>query len=211
MPQGITLQSEDFSKWYTDVVVRTKLADYSPVRGCMVIRPYGYALWENMQSNLDGMFKETGHENVYFSLFIPESFLEKEAHHVEDFAPHCAVVTRCGGSELDEPLVVRPTAEEAEDETRRMLEIYRKFPEEYMAIPVITGEKSEEEKFAGAERTYGIEAMMGDRRALQAGTSHNLGQNFAKAFDVTFLNEDDEQEHVWATSWGVSTRLVGAL
>ena len=267
MPQGITPQSEDFARWYTDVVLQTKLADYSPVRGCMVIRPYGYALWEHMQGALDGMFKETGHENVYFPLLIPQSFLEKEAEHVEGFAPECAVVTHGGGAKLEEPLVIRPTsetiiwslyskwiqsyrdlpllynqwanvvrwemrtrlflrtteflwqeghtahatAEEAEEETLRMLEVYRRFAEDYMAIPVITGMKSESEKFAGAERTYCIEAMMGDRRALQAGTSHNLGQNFARAFDVTYLNEKGEQVYVWATSWGVSTRLIGAI
>ena len=267
MPQRITPQTEDFAKWYTDVILQTKLADYAPVRGCMVIRPYGYALWEHMQSSLDGMFKETGHENVYFPLLIPEHFLEKEAEHVEGFAPECAVVTHGGGSKLEEPLVIRPTSEtiiwflyskwiqsyrdlpllynqwanvvrwemrtrlflrtteflwqeghtahatreEAEEETLRMLEVYRTFAEEIMAIPVVTGAKTDSEKFAGAETTYCIEAMMGDRRALQAGTSHNLGQNFAKAFDVTFLNEKEERELVWATSWGVSTRLIGAL
>ncbi len=267
MAQGITKQSEDFSRWYTDIVLAAKLADYSPVRGCMVIRPYGYALWENVQRILDGMFKETGHENVYFPLLIPQSFLQKEAEHVEGFAPECAVVTHGGGELLEEPLVVRPTSEtiiwatyrnwiqsyrdlpllynqwanvvrwelrtrlflrtteflwqeghtahaterEAEEETLRMLEVYRRFAEDYMAIPVITGVKSESEKFAGALRTYCIEAMMGDRKALQAGTSHNLGQNFAKAFDVTFLDENGERQSVWATSWGVSTRLIGAI
>lgn len=267
MPQGITPQSEDFARWYNDVVLNTKLADYSPVRGCMVIRPYGYALWENMQSILDGMFKETGHENVYFPMLIPESFLEKEAEHVEGFSPECAVVTHGGGTKLEEPLVIRPTSEtiiwalyskwiqsyrdlpllynqwanvvrwemrtrlflrtteflwqeghtahatalEAEEEALRMLEIYQKFASDYMAIPVISGMKSESEKFAGAERTYCIEAMMGDRRALQAGTSHDLGQNFARVFDVTYLNSKGDQEYVWATSWGVSTRLIGAV
>jgi len=267
MAKGITSQSDDFSKWYTEIVLQAKLADYSPVRGSMVIRPYGYALWEKMQAALDGMFKETGHENVYFPLLIPQSFLEKEAEHVEGFAPELAVVTHAGGSELEEPLVIRPTSEtiiwslyskwiqsyrdlpllynqwanvvrwemrtrlflrtteflwqeghtahatseEAEEETLKMLDVYERFAEDYMAIPVIKGRKTEQEKFAGAERTYCIEAMMGDRRALQAGTSHNLGQNFAKAFDVKYLNEKGEQEYVWATSWGVSTRLIGAL
>ncbi|OGG46413.1 MAG: proline--tRNA ligase [Candidatus Handelsmanbacteria bacterium RIFCSPLOWO2_12_FULL_64_10] len=267
MAQGITKQSEDFSSWYTDIVTAAKLADYSPVRGCMVIRPYGYALWENVQRTLDGMFKETGHENVYFPLFIPQGFLQKEAEHVEGFAPECAVVTHGGGEPLEEPLVIRPTSEtiiwatyrnwiqsyrdlpllynqwanvvrwelrtrlflrtteflwqeghtahateqEAEEETLRMLEVYRRFAEDYMAIPVITGVKTESEKFAGALRTYCIEAMMGDKKALQAGTSHNLGQNFAKAFDVTFLDEKGDRQSVWATSWGVSTRLIGAI
>ena len=267
MPRRITPQSEDFARWYTDVVLQTKLADYAPVRGCMVIRPYGFALWENMQRSLDRMFKETGHENVYFPLLIPEHFLEKEGEHVEGFAPECAVVTHGGGSKLEEPLVIRPTSEtiiwslyskwiqsyrdlpllynqwanvvrwemrtrlflrtteflwqeghtahgtreEAEEETLRMLEVYRAFAEEIMAMPVATGAKTDSEKFAGAETTYCIEAMMGDKRALQAGTSHNLGQNFAKAFDVTFLNEREEREYVWATSWGVSTRLIGAV
>lgn len=263
----ITPQNQDFSEWYNDVVLATQLADYSPVRGCMVIRSYGYALWENMQHALDGMFKETGHENLYFPLFIPESFLQKEAEHIKGFAPECAVVTRGGGKELEEPLVIRPTSEtiiwamykkwimsyrdlpllynqwanvvrwemrtrlflrtteflwqeghtahateeEAETETRQMLEVYRRFAEEYMAIPVITGLKTESEKFAGALRTYCIEAMMGDKKALQAGTSHNLGQNFARAFDVTYQNEHGVEEYVWATSWGVSTRLIGAI
>ena len=236
MPQRITPQTEDFSKWYTDVILQTKLADYAPVRGCMVIRPYGYALWEHMQSSLDGMFKETGHENVYFPLLIPEHFLEKEAEHVEGFAPECAVVTHGGGSKLEEPLVIRPTSEtiiwflyskwiqsyrdlpllynqwanvvrwemrtrlflrtteflwqeghtahatreEAEEETLRMLEVYRTFAEEIMAIPVVTGAKTDSEKFAGAETTYCIEAMMGDKRALQAGTSHNPRAKFRK-------------------------------
>ena len=230
MPRRITPQSEDFARWYTDVVLQTKLADYAPVRGCMVIRPYGFALWENMQRSLDRMFKETGHENVYFPLLIPEHFLEKEGEHVEGFAPECAVVTHGGGSKLEEPLVIRPTSEtiiwslyskwiqsyrdlpllynqwanvvrwemrtrlflrtteflwqeghtahgtreEAEEETLRMLEVYRAFAEEIMAMPVVTGAKTDSEKFAGAETTYCIEAMMGDKRALQAGTSHNL-------------------------------------
>ncbi|MBI3013472.1 MAG: proline--tRNA ligase [Candidatus Tectomicrobia bacterium] len=267
MLEKITPRTEDFSRWYTDVIAAGQLADYAPVKGCMVIRPNGFALWENFQRALDGMFKETGHENAYFPLFIPESFLKKEAEHVEGFAPECAVVTHGGGKELEEPLVVRPTsetiiwamfrkwiesyrdlpllmnqwcnvvrwemrtrlflrtleflwqeghtahgtAEEAEEETRRMLEVYRRFAEDWMAMPVISGIKTEREKFAGAVRTYSIEAMMQDRKALQSGTSHNLGQNFARAFDVTFQNERGEREFVWATSWGVSTRLIGAL
>jgi len=267
MSKGVTKQSEDYSRWYTDVVQKAELADYSPVKGCMVIRPYGYAIWERLQSTLDGMFKETGHVNAYFPLFIPQSYLEKEADHVEGFAPETAVVTHGGGKKLDEPLVVRPTSEtiiwamykkwigsyrdlpllinqwanvvrwemrtrlflrtteflwqeghtahatfdEAEAEARQMLEVYRKTAEDYMALPVLTGIKSESEKFAGAVHTYTIEAMMGDKKALQSGTSHNLGQNFAKAFDVQFQNEDNELEYVYATSWGVSTRLVGAL
>lgn len=267
MSKGVTNQSEDFSRWYTDVIQKAELADYSPVKGCMVIRPYGYAIWENLQSTLDRMFKETGHQNAYFPLFIPQSYLEKEADHVEGFAPETAVVTHGGGKELDEPLVVRPTSEtiiwamykkwidsyrdlpllinqwanvvrwemrtrlflrtteflwqeghtahatfdEAEEEARRMLEVYKTMAEEFMAIPVLTGFKSEREKFAGAIHTYTIEAMMGDKKALQAGTSHNLGQNFAKAFDVQFQNTENELEYVYATSWGVSTRLVGAL
>ncbi|HLC26514.1 MAG TPA: proline--tRNA ligase [bacterium] len=267
MLEKITPRTEDFSRWYLDVIAAGQLADYAPVKGCMVIRPNGFALWENFQRTLDGMFKETGHENAYFPLLIPESFLKKEAEHVEGFAPECAVVTRGGGKELDEPLVIRPTsetiiwamfrkwiesyrdlpllmnqwcnvvrwemrtrlflrtleflwqeghtahgtAEEAEEETRRMLEVYRRFAEDWMAMPVISGIKTEREKFAGAVRTYSIEAMMQDRKALQAGTSHNLGQNFARAFDVTFQNERGEREFVWATSWGVSTRLIGAL
>ncbi|MBI4531714.1 MAG: proline--tRNA ligase [Candidatus Latescibacteria bacterium] len=263
----ITPQHQDFSEWYNDVVLATQLADYSPVRGCMVIRSYGYALWEHIQQTLDGMFKETGHENLYFPLFIPQSFLQKEAEHIEGFAPECAVVTQGGGHELEEPLIVRPTSEtiiwamykkwimsyrdlpllynqwanvvrwemrtrlflrtteflwqeghtahateeEAQAETLQMLEVYRRFAEEYMAIPVIKGLKTESEKFAGAVRTYCIEAMMKDTKALQAGTSHNLGQNFARAFDVTYQNEHGEEEYVWATSWGVSTRLIGAI
>ncbi len=267
MSKGVTNQSEDFPRWYTDVIQRAELADYSPVKGCMVIRPYGYAIWERLQSVLDGMFKETGHENAYFPMLIPQSYLEKEAEHVEGFAPETAVVTHAGGKELDEPLVIRPTSEtiiwsmyknwissyrdlpllinqwanvvrwemrtrlflrtteflwqeghtahasyeEAEQEARQMLDVYRRAAEEYMAIPVLTGLKSEREKCAGAVHTYSIEAMMGDRKALQSGTSHNLGQNFAKAFDVQFQNEENELEYVYATSWGVSTRLIGGL
>ncbi len=281
MSKGVTKQSEDFPKWYTDVVIKAELADYSPVKGSMVIRPYGFALWENMKAALDKRFKETGHVNAYFPLFIPKSFLSKEAQHVDGFAKECAVVTHnrlratADGkavevdpdAKLEEELIVRPTSEtiiwsmykkwinsyrdlpilinqwanvvrwemrtrlflrtteflwqeghtahateeEAEEETLKMLEVYRQFSEEFMAIPVLTGPKTESEKFAGAETTYCIEAMMGDKKALQAGTSHNLGQNFAKAFDVTFQNENNEQDLVWATSWGVSTRLVGAV
>lgn len=267
MAQRITPRSKNYSDWYVDIVLNAKLADYSPVKGTMVIRPRGYALWERMQSALDRMFKDTGHENAYFPLLIPESFLKKEAEHVEGFAPECAVVTHGGGEELDEPLVIRPTSEtiiwsmykkwiqsyrdlpllinqwanvlrwekrtrlflrtteflwqeghtahatetEAREEALRMLEVYRTFAEEYMALPVYTGVKSESEKFAGAVDTYAIEALMQDKKALQAGTSHFLGQNFARAFDVTFQSQDSTLEHVWATSWGVSTRLIGAL
>jgi len=267
LAEGITKRDEDYARWYTDVVLRAELADYAPVKGCMVIRPHGFAIWERMREALDGMFKQTGHVNAYFPLFIPESFLKKEAEHVEGFAPQCAVVTHGGGSQLEEPLYVRPTsetiiwsmyrrwiqsyrdlpilinqwanvvrwemrtrlflrtteflwqeghtahatAEEARAEALQMLEIYRRFAEEWMAMPVITGEKTEREKFAGAETTHCIEAMMQDGRALQAGTSHFLGQNFARAFDVQFQNERGELEYVYATSWGVSTRLVGAL
>ncbi len=265
--KGVTKQSEDFSKWYTDVVKQAKLADYGPVKGTMVIRPYGYAIWEKFQSILDQMFKDSGHVNAYFPMLIPEHFLQKEAEHVEGFAPEVAVVTHAGGKKLDEALVVRPTSEtiiwhmykkwissyrdlpllinqwanvvrwemrtrlflrtteflwqeghtahateeEAQAETLTMLEVYRRFAEEYMAMPVITGKKTESEKFAGAVSTYSIEALMRDTKALQAGTSHNLGQNFAKAFEVTFQNKDNKEELVYATSWGVSTRLVGGL
>lgn len=263
----ITPRSEDFSRWYTDVVRRAELADYSPVKGCMVIRPYGYAIWELMQQSLDRRFKATGHVNAYFPLLIPLSLLEKEADHVEGFAPQVAMVTKGGGEQLEEPLVIRPTseaiigtmyakwiqswrdlpilinqwanivrwekvtrlflrtteflwqeghtahetAEEAEEETLRILEIYRDFAEADLAMPVITGRKSESEKFAGAVRTYSIEALMGDGRALQAGTSHNLGQNFAKAFNITFQARDKSVQHIWGTSWGVSTRLIGGV
>jgi prolyl-tRNA synthetase len=267
MAERITPRSEDYSQWYIDVVLQAKLADYAPVKGCMVIRPNGYALWENIQRTLDGMFKETGHVNAYFPLFIPESFLKKEEEHIEGFKPELAVVTHGGGKALEEPLVVRPTSEtiiwgmfkkwiqsyrdlpllinqwanvvrwemrtrlflrtleflwqeghtahatydEAEEEALKMLGVYQLFAEEWMAMPVITGLKTDRERFAGALKTYTIEAMMQDRRALQAGTSHNLGQNFAKAFDVTFQNADGEIDYVWATSWGVSTRLIGGL
>jgi len=267
MAKGITKRSEDYSRWYTDVVAAAELADYAPVKGCMVIRPNGYALWEKMQRALDEMFKATGHVNAYFPLFIPESFMKREAEHVHGFAPECAVVTHGGGKKLEEPLYVRPTSEtiiwamyknwihsyrdlpllinqwcnvvrwemrtrlflrtteflwqeghtahatreEAEEEANRMLEVYRTFAEEYMAMPVVAGAKTDKERFAGAVKTLSIEAMMQDRRALQAGTSHHLGQNFAKAFDVTFQNAKGQIEYVWATSWGVSTRLIGAL
>ncbi len=265
--KALTTRAEDFSAWYNDVIARAELADYSPVRGCMVIRPNGYAIWEQMQRALDGMFKDTGHQNAYFPLFIPQSFLSREAEHVEGFAPETAVVTHGGGKELEEPLVVRPTSEtiiyamyakwiqsyrdlpllinqwanvvrwemrtrlflrtteflwqeghtahatedEAEQETLMILGLYRKFMEEWMAMPVLTGRKTESERFAGALRTYSCEALMQDNRALQAGTSHNLGQNFARAFDVTFQTADGRLDYVWNTSWGVSTRLVGGL
>jgi len=263
----LTPRAEDFSAWYNEVVLRAELADYSPVRGCMVIRPNGYGIWERMQRVLDAMFKATGHQNAYFPLFIPESFLHKEAEHVEGFAPEVAVVTHGGGKKLDEPLVVRPTSEtiiyamyakwvqsyrdlpvlinqwanvvrwemrtrlflrtleflwqeghtahathdEAEAEARTILGLYREFAEQYMAMPVITGRKTDSERFAGALRTYAIEALMQDNKALQAGTSHNLGQNFAKAFDLKFQSESGAIEYAWNTSWGVTTRLVGAL
>jgi len=263
----ITPKSEDFSQWYVDVIVKSELADYSPVRGCIVIRPYGYAIWENIQKLLDRRFKETGHKNAYFPIFIPESLLQKEAEHVEGFAPEVAWVTHGGQDELAERLAVRPTSEtiicsmyskwiqswrdlpvlinqwanvvrwekstkpflrtteflwqeghtahrteeEAEEETLRMLQIYRDFAENDLAIPVISGRKSENEKFAGALRTYTIEAMMSDGKALQAGTSHNLGQHFSKVFNIQFLDQDGKLKYVWQTSWGVSTRLIGAL
>lgn len=263
----ITPRSEDFSRWYLDVVRRAELADYSPVKGCMVIRPYGYAIWEHIQRILDAEFKATGHVNAYFPLFIPESLLTKEKDHVEGFAPEVAWVTRGGDEELEERLVVRPTSEviigtmyakwiqswrdlpllinqwanvvrwekvtrpflrtteflwqeghtahetpeEAEEETLKMLGVYKTFAERDLAMPVIDGAKSDSEKFAGAARTYSIEALMGDGRALQAGTSHNLGQNFSKAFEIQFQGRDKTVQHAWTTSWGVSTRLIGAL
>ncbi|ACB84031.1 proline--tRNA ligase [Natranaerobius thermophilus] len=263
----ITPQSEDYSQWYLDVIKKTKLVDYAPVKGCMVIRPYGYAIWEKMKEGLDRRIKETGHENAYFPLFIPESLLQKEADHVEGFAPEVAWITKGGDEELSESLAVRPTSEamfgemysdwiqswrdlpvlinqwanvvrwekstkpflrtseflwqeghtahrteeDAEEEALQMLDVYKDFVENDMAIPVLNGLKSEKEKFAGALRTFCIEALMSDGRALQAGTSHNLGQHFAKVFDITFLDQDDERKYVWQTSWGVSTRLIGAL
>ena len=265
--QALTTRAKDFAAWYNELILKAELADYSPVRGCMVIRPNGYAIWEQMQGALDGLFKETGHVNAYFPLFIPESFLAKEAQHVEGFAPETAVVTHGGGKKLEEPLVVRPTSEtiiyamlskwiqsyrdlpvllnqwanvvrwelrtrlflrtteflwqeghtahateaEAEAETLMILGLYRKFMEEWMAMPVLTGRKTDSERFAGALRTYACEALMQDNRALQAGTSHNLGQNFAKAFDVTFQTAEGGLDHVWSTSWGVSTRMIGGL
>src|SRR6188768_1556411 len=263
----ITPQSQDFSQWYLDVVRRAELADYTPVKGCMAIRPYGYAIWELIQQGLDRRFKATGHVNAYFPLFIPASLLMKEKEHVEGFAPQVAWVTKGGDEELAEPLVVRPTseviigtlyakwvkswrdlpvlinqwanvvrwekvtrpflrtteflwqeghtahetAEEAEAETLKILGIYKEFAENELALPVVDGIKSDSEKFAGAARTYSIEALMGDGRALQAGTSHNLGQNFAKAFEIQFQGRDKALQHAWTTSWGVSTRLIGAL
>jgi prolyl-tRNA synthetase len=267
MADKLTPRSEDYSKWYNEVIQRAELADYAPVRGCMVIRPYGYALWENIKEGLDRRFKETGHVNAYFPLFIPMSFLQREAEHVEGFSPELAVVTHGGGRELEEPLVVRPTSEtvfgemyakwirsyrdlpmlinqwanvvrwekrtrlflrtseflwqeghtahatcqEAEDETLLMLDVYADFSETDAAIPVIKGRKSESEKFAGAVNSYTIEAMMGNRWALQAGTSHFLGQNFAKAFNITYLDQNNELQYCWTTSWGVSTRMEGAV
>jgi len=263
----ITPKSEDFSRWYIDVVRRAELADYTPVKGCMVIRPYGYGLWENTRDLLDARLKATGHLNAYFPLFIPEANLQREAEHVEGFAPEVAWVTHAGGSELEERLAVRPTSEaiinslyskwvkswrdlpllinqwanvvrwekvtrfflrtteflwqeghtvhateeEAEEETLLILEIYRSLIEDDLAVPVITGLKSQGEKFAGALRTYTLEGLMGDGRALQAGTSHNLGQNFAKAFNIRFEDQKQQLQYAWTTSWGVSTRLIGAL
>jgi len=263
----IVKRSEDFSRWYLDVITAADLADYAPVKGCMVIKPYGYAIWENIQKVLDSMFKATGHKNAYFPVFIPESFLRREAEHVEGFSPELAVVTHAGGKKLEENLVVRPTSEtiiyssfakwihswrdlpllinqwcnvvrwemrprlflrtteflwqeghtahttheEAQEEVARMLEIYRNFVENYLAIPAIVGKKSESEKFAGALETSTIEGLMQDKKALQCGTSHDLGQNFAKVFGVKFLNKDGNEQYVWQTSWGMSTRLIGAL
>jgi len=267
MSKVITPRSQDPARWYTDVVTRAELADYSPVKGCMVIRPLGYAIWEQIQQYLDARFKETGHQNAYFPIFIPESLLQREKEHVEGFSPELAVVTVGGGKKLEENLVVRPTSEtivysmfskwirsyrdlplllnqwsnvvrwemrtrlflrtteflwqeghtahaseaEAEEETLRILKIYADFAENKMALPVLQGLKTDQEKFAGAMKTYCIEALMQDGKALQAGTSHNLGQNCSKGFDVTFQNQAGGTEYVWQTSWGVSTRLVGAL
>jgi prolyl-tRNA synthetase len=264
---AVTPRSENYSEWYTDVVRKAELADYSPVKGAMVIRPYGYALWENVQRPLDQMFKETGHQNAYFPVFIPMSFLEREAEHVAGFSPELAVVTHAGGKELEEPLAVRPTSEtiinemfsrwvqsykdlpllinqwcnvvrwelrprlflrtteflwqeghtahatehEAEEEARMILNIYSRFADDFGALSVIRGQKSDSERFAGAVRTYTIEAMMGDLKALQAGTSHFLGQNFARAFNIQFRNKDNQHEYAWQTSWGLSTRMVGAI
>lgn len=281
MADAITTRDTDYSQWYIDIVRKAKLADYSPVRGCMIIRPNGYALWENMRDAMDRMFKETGHENAYFPIFIPESFLAKEAQHVEGFAKECAVITHSRlrvkedgtgveadpESQLEENLIVRPTSEtiiwdtyskwiqswrdlpillnqwanvvrwemrtrlflrtmeflwqeghtahatkqEAIDETLTILDVYTKFAQDYMAVPVIQGIKTPSERFAGADETYCIEALMQDGKALQAGTSHFLGQNFAKAFNCQFQTKDNKLEYVWATSWGVSTRLIGAI
>src|SRR5918995_4924885 len=263
----ITKQSVDFSKWYLDVVRKAELADYSPVKGFMVIRPYGYAIWELIQQQLDQRFKATGHVNAYFPLLIPESLLLKEAEHVEGFAPQVAWVTKGGTEDLEEKLIIRPTsetifgvmyqkwiqswrdlpvlinqwcnvvrwekvtrpflrtteflwqeghtahetAEEAQEETLRMLGVYKDFAENDLAMPVIDGQKTESEKFAGAERTYSIEALMRDGRALQAGTSHNLAPNFSKSYDIKFQARDKSVQHVYTTSWGVSTRMIGGL
>ncbi len=263
----IPAKSADFSEWYTAVVLKAELADYAPVRGCMVIRPYGYALWENMQALLDARFKATGHLNAYFPTLIPESFLKKEAEHVKGFSPQVAWVTRGGDSDLTEPLALRPTSEaiinfmyakwvksyrdlpvlinqwcnifrwekstrlflrtleflwqeghtlhrteeEAQEETLRILNIYVDFVENDLAVPVIAGLKPESEKFPGALATYSIEALMPDGQALQAGTSHNLGQNFARAFNIRYLDENNTEKHPWGTSWGVSSRLIGAV
>ncbi len=263
----LTPQSEDFSAWYNEVVLRSELADYSPVRGCMVIRPWGYGIWERMQRGLDDRFKETGHENASFPLLIPMSFIEKEKEHVAGFKPELAVVTHAGGKELEEPLVIRPTSEtmilemyakwvqsyrdlpilinqwanvmrwemrtrlflrtseflwqeghtahatqgEAEEETQLILDLYRRFMEDWICMPPVTGLKSDSEKFAGAVRSWTCEALMQDNKALQAGTSHFLGQNFAKAAGLTFQSEAGAEEFAWSTSWGVSTRLVGGM
>ena len=282
MGKEITSRAQDYSQWYNDLIIKSGLADYSAVRGCMVIKPYGYALWENMRDELDRMFKETGHQNAYFPLFVPKSLFEAEEKNAEGFAKECAVVTHYRlksdpdnngklmvdpEAKLEEELVVRPTSEaiiwntykdwiqsyrdlpilvnqwanvvrwemrtrlflrtteflwqeghtahatkeEAVEETEKMLEVYATFAEDFMALPVVRGVKTPGERFAGAEDTYCIEALMQDGKALQAGTSHFLGQNFAKAFDVKFLSKENKQEYVWATSWGVSTRLIGAL
>ncbi len=263
----LTSQKENFSEWYNQVVLRADLADYAPVRGCMVVKPYGWALWENIKADLDRRFKETGHVNAAFPMLIPMSFFEKEKSHVEGFSPELAVVTHGGGQELDEPLAIRPTsetiigymyakwiksyrdlpvkinqwanvlrwemrtrmflrtmefywqeghtahatAEEAEEEAITMLNVYADFAREMAAVPVLKGVKSESEKFPGAVNTYSIEAMMGDTKALQAGTSHNLGQNFAKAFDIKYLDQNNTLQYCWTTSWGLSTRFIGAI
>ena len=263
----ITPKSRDHSQWYLDVVLKADLADYGPVKGCMIIKPYGYSVWEAMQRDMDRRIKETGHVNAYFPLLIPKSFLEKEKEHVEGFSPECAWVTVGGGEELEEPLAIRPTSEamicsmyakwvqswrdlpvlinqwanvvrwekvtrpflrtteflwqeghtlheteeEAEEETLKMLEVYRSFSEEMLAMPVVWGRKSESEKFAGALRTYAIEALMGDGKSLQAGTSHNLGQHFATAYGIEYLDRDQKRAKPWSTSWGTSTRMIGGL
>lgn len=267
MQKTITSPTQDYSQWYQDVIAAAELAEHSDVKGSMIIKPYGYALWERMQRVLDDAIKQTGAQNAYFPLLIPESYLRREKEHVEGFSPELAVVTHAGGEKLADPLVVRPTSEtiinisfskwiqswrdlplminqwanvirwelrprlflrtteflwqeghtahatnaEAEEEARRMLEVYRAFIEEYLAVPVITGQKTDTEKFAGADRTYALEAIMPEGKALQMGTSHNLGQNFAKAFGVKFLNKQNVEEFAWQTSWGVSTRMIGGL
>ncbi len=267
MADKLVTQSEDFNEWYNTLVLAADLADYGPARGTMIVKPYGWALWENIQGALDRRFKATGHMNAGFPMFIPHSFLQREAKHVEGFSPELALVTHAGGEELEEPLVVRPTSEtlighafskwvqsyrdlpilinlwnsvvrwelrtklflrttefywqeghtahatqdEAAFETRQMLDVYTDFAINEAAIPVIPGEKSDGERFAGADRTFTIEAMMGDCRALQSGTSHNLGQNFAKAFDIQYLDPNNVQQHAWTTSWGLSTRFIGAI
>ncbi len=267
MAKNITPREKDYPQWYQDVIRAGELADQAPVKGCMVIRPTGFALWESIQQDLDRRFKETGHVNAYFPLLIPESFMTKEAEHVEGFAPECAVVTHGGGKELEEPLMIRPTsetiighmyskwlnsyrdlpilvnqwanvmrwemrtrlflrtseflwqeghtahetAEEGQEETLQMLAVYKAFAEEYLAIPVLTGRKTEQEKFPGAVATWCIEGFMQDGKALQMGTSHNLGQNFAKAFEIKYAGRDNTEQYAWTTSWGVSTRLIGAL
>ncbi len=267
MVEKLTPMSEDFNEWYTDIIQQAQLADYSPVKGTMVIRPYGYSIWESVQSYLDKKFKKTGHQNAYFPLFIPNSFIQKEAEHVEGFSPELAMVTHAGGKELEEPLVVRPTSEtiinhmfakwiksyrdlpmlinqwanvvrwemrtrlflrtseflwqeghtahateeEATEEALKMLNIYAEFAENAAAVSVVKGIKSANERFAGATRTYSIEAMMKDMKALQAGTSHELGQNFSKAFEIQFSDEENNLKHPYQTSWGVSTRLIGMI
>jgi len=267
MMKNLTPMTEDFNQWYTDVIQEAELADYSPVKGSMVIRPYGYAIWENIQKYLDNRFKETGHKNAYFPLFIPKSFIQKEAEHVEGFSPELATVTHAGGKELEEPLIVRPTSEtiinymfskwisshrdlpllinqwanvvrwemrtrlflrtseflwqeghtahetskEANEEALKMLDIYEEFVQDIAAVAVRKGVKSEIEKFAGATKTYSIEAMMLDKKALQAGTSHELGQNFSKAFEIQFSDKNNKLQHPYQTSWGVSTRLIGMI
>ncbi len=263
----ITPRSQDFSQWYLDVVLKAELADYGPVKGCMVIRPYGFAIWEAMQRDMDRRIKETGALNAYFPMFIPKSFLEREKEHVQGFSPECAWVTVGGGEELEEPLAIRPTSEamictmfakwvrswrdlpvlinqwanvvrwekvtrpflrtteflwqeghtlhaseeEAEEETLRILELYRSFYEEVLAVPVVRGRKSDSEKFAGALRTYSVEALMGDGKALQGATSHNLGQHFATAYGIEYLDQAQQRALPWSTSWGASTRMVGGL
>ncbi len=267
MADKLASRTEDFSEWYNQVVQRAELADYGPSHGSMIIRPYGYALWENIQAGLDRRFKQNGVKNAYFPLFIPQSFIQKEAEHVEGFAPHLAVVTIAGGEELEEKLIVRPTSEtiindsvkkwvqsyrdlplllncwnnvvrwelrtklflrtseflwqeghtshatfeEADQFARKMLEVYRDFAETQAAVPTIAGKKSESEKFAGAHTTYTLEAMMGDRRALQSCTSHNLGDNFARSFGIQYLDRNNELKYVWQTSWGLSTRFIGGI